>query len=226
MELKEMFVLPVWTQLTAVKGWATADKGLPKQQQLKPYGATAKLKTTTTFAEFHSFWSTAHDKYNHGSRTLIIITDKKYHASRSQNMYWMIVERPPEHRTTGLWCWKKEPICVGRLSCRDSDHYHDIVVGRVIEYFLMSCFIILAGGLDISPIGRINQQYWNVSIFYFSLDSNPLFLAALATLYFSLVVSGGADSVNNSHVKTMTLITNKKRVANCDFRAVSHACNV
>ena len=124
-------------------------------------------------------------------------------------------ERPPEHRTTGLWCWKKEPICVGRLSCRDSDHYHDIVVGRVIEYFLMSCFIILAGGLDISPIGRINQQYWNVSIFYFSLDSNPLFLAALATLYFSLVVSGGADSVNNSHIKTMTLIMNKKRVANC-----------
>ena len=98
MELKEMFVLPVWTQLTAMKGWATADKGLPKQQQLKPYGATAKLKTTTTFAEFHSFWSTAHDKDNQGSRTLIIITDKKYHTSRSQNMYWMIVR---DHQSTG-----------------------------------------------------------------------------------------------------------------------------
>ena len=74
-------------------------------------------------------------------------------------MYWMIVR---DHQSTGRRDYdaeKKEPICVGRLSCRDSDHYHDIVVGRVIEYLLMSCFIILAGGLDISPIGRINQQY-------------------------------------------------------------------
>ena len=140
MELKEMFVLPVWTQLTAMKGWATADKGLPKQQQLKPYGATAKLKTTTTFAEFHSFWSTAHDKDNQGSRTLIIITDKKYQEAKTCIGWLWETTRAPDDGTMMLkkrtnLCWKTQLSWQWSLSWHRGRSCHRIFSNVVFYHF-------------------------------------------------------------------------------------------